>query len=352
VPIVVSGTRVVTPGQVVPGSVTAVPAWARPRVPVHTAQGSSSGTFTDGRDVTSSNVGYLPTGVSLTNYTGATTITTDNTVIDSKYITDNLTIRAKNVTIKRSLFQVYGGDTSSAGLVIGLDTAGEADGFLMEDCEMRPEPGLSDEGNYSSIRRLIAIWGRNITIRRCYLHGFQSGIRFYPDRGYEYSGHTTIEDCWIGGNISNGSGHVSTISSTGVEYVTVQRCRLDGPKTPYVNATTAGVNAISGTFAPYPESQPNCYWTVDRCYIDNGPGGSGWMNGGYTPSNGESANHHWTISNNFIGSAYSSEAGGVSWNQVASNGTRIREAWTLPDGSNVWTNNVTWPGGVQISAPS
>ena len=50
--------------------------------------------------------GDTRTPVTLTPYTGPTTITVPGTVIESKHITDRLNIRAANVTIRNSLIQV------------------------------------------------------------------------------------------------------------------------------------------------------------------------------------------------------------------------------------------------------
>ena len=65
----------------------------------------------------------VPSGVTLTSYTGPTTITTNNTVIDSKLITSGLDIQASGVIIKNSHI-TFNGD---------LDTGGDLNGARCQD---------------------------------------------------------------------------------------------------------------------------------------------------------------------------------------------------------------------------
>ncbi len=77
-----------------------------------------------------SNTG-VPSGVTLTNYTGPCTITTANTVIDAKNITcDGLEIRANNVTISRSKIKTGVSGMEAAGYAFSI-TDSEIDGAMV-----------------------------------------------------------------------------------------------------------------------------------------------------------------------------------------------------------------------------
>jgi hypothetical protein len=64
--------------------------------------------------------GWQHTGVTLSTYSGPTTITTAGTVIDSKLINSDITIAANNVTIKRSQVngQIFASGTNRTGVLI------------------------------------------------------------------------------------------------------------------------------------------------------------------------------------------------------------------------------------------
>ena len=83
-PVVVAASGVAPPPAVVDSGTTTMPP-------------ASSAEFP-----TPETTGYKHTGVTLTTYTGPSTITVAGTVIDAKQITTCLTISAPNVTIKRS----------------------------------------------------------------------------------------------------------------------------------------------------------------------------------------------------------------------------------------------------------
>src|SRR4051794_5253077 len=56
---------------------------------------------------TADTAGVQP-GVTLANYTGPMTITTDGTVIENKIFNGSLTVKAANVTIKNCIIQNFG----------------------------------------------------------------------------------------------------------------------------------------------------------------------------------------------------------------------------------------------------
>jgi hypothetical protein len=119
-----------------------------------------------------SNTGWQHTGVTLTPYTGPTTITTNNTVIDGKNITSCLTIRGDNVTIRRS--------KAVANCIYTIALEG-AENLLIEDTE------ISCEGNYVGVAAISGV--ANYTARRVYARNCENPL--FPSSG------STVENSYI-----------------------------------------------------------------------------------------------------------------------------------------------------------
>ncbi len=125
--------------------------------------------------------GWQHTGVTLTTYTGPTTITTAGTVVDSKQINSSITIAADNVTIKRS--QVNGqifisGSTRTGVLVEDVRIiAGNVGGQVAGQCiggNSSTNGGATAAGFV--IRRVNmsgcaqGVYGRGFTLEDSYIH--------------------------------------------------------------------------------------------------------------------------------------------------------------------------------------
>jgi hypothetical protein len=126
--------------------------------------------------------GFRHTGVTLTAYTGPSSITTAGTVIDGKDITTCLTINAPNVTITRSY--VHCGN----GIVVN------SKGFLIEDSELNGNGATGCDwllGSNQSTSSLVA--------RRIYAHDCADGFRV--------NGDFTLEDSYLGGLRNNAGDH-------------------------------------------------------------------------------------------------------------------------------------------------
>lgn len=154
--------------------------------------------------------GWRHTGVTLSAYSGPTYITTSGTVIDGKLINGDLTIRASNVTIRRS--QVNG--------TINLGYS-EASNVLIEDVEV-------NAGNTT----YAAIGSSNFTCRRCNIYGGGQGIN-----GYNF----TVEDSWIHDLYGTGTVHSEAILGYGGNMV-VRHNRLSGN----YNSASGGFAATDG----------------------------------------------------------------------------------------------------------
>jgi hypothetical protein len=161
---------------------TSVPTTASPS-PSTTATPSPSSTAAGGFPSASST--GVPSGVTLSAYTGPSTITTASTVIDSKRITSCLDIKANNVTIKRSLI-------SGNCFFNVLNDSGNT-GLVLSDVEI-------DGGNARADG--AAIGGRSYTCLRCDIHGTGDGVKL--------GDNVTVQDSWIhdlyGANDSHNDG--------------------------------------------------------------------------------------------------------------------------------------------------
>lgn len=278
------------------------------------------GAFTHGQDVTASNTGWAPTGVTLTTYTGPSTITVDGTVIDGADINGGLQINANNVKITRSRIRTQGSSPTDGGVMavqFGTNaTPNTYTGLTIEDCEItRSGPNSLDYG--------LQLYCGGVTIRRSKIRNLTSGIHFSP-----YGKSCWVEDTFIGElvDISGQDHNDCVIANGGATNITLLRCRLEVP----IAQTTP--------IAAYPEGTPNSYWTVDKCWIDGG-GYACYV--GYTVGS-EQPNHHFTFTNNVFGRTYFAECGNLGAVNTGSG--------NFADGAgNVWTNN-TWGGGAAATA--
>lgn len=102
-----------------------------------------------------SNTG-VPTGITLTPASGMT-ITVDNTIIDGKDITGQVTISADNVTIRNSRI--------NTGSYFGIYVSSGTTGTVIEDTEV-----------YASATHYTGILARDAIVRRVNVHDVENGI--------------------------------------------------------------------------------------------------------------------------------------------------------------------------------
>jgi hypothetical protein len=118
------------------------------------------------------NTGFVPTGVSLTPYTGPMTVSVAGTIIDSKDINGQITIAANNVTIKRSRIK----STGNYGIWVNTGVTG----FQVVDTEI--------DGQLA-VNSLTGIAPSGWTATRCNIHGFSNGVHS--------DGNSTLQDSYI-----------------------------------------------------------------------------------------------------------------------------------------------------------
>lgn len=113
-----------------------------------------------------SNTGY-PDGTSLTSYSGANPVTTNNTVIDGKEITTCLEIRAQNVIIKNSYIH-YSGSCAEALITLD-DSIGSFNNWsvTIQDSTISCGTGWPDATKGSTAIGDAFITGRRLDIFGC-----------------------------------------------------------------------------------------------------------------------------------------------------------------------------------------
>ncbi len=113
-----------------------------------------------------SNTG-VPDGTSLTVYNGNLTITQPGATYDSLDIRGRVSIKAPNVTIRRSLIR---GDGTGFAIVANTNSAGT--NFVIEDSTIRPDTPTTKQDGFA---------GGNVTMRRVDISGTCDGAKFYHD---------------------------------------------------------------------------------------------------------------------------------------------------------------------------
>jgi len=126
---------------------------------------------THGAQINATNTG-VPVGISLSIYTGPSTITVDDTIIENKIINTDLRVMAKNVIVRRCRLN---------GL-IAIDES-DADGlygFLIEDSRI-----------HAGDREVTAVGSKDYTARRCHITGGNRTVYAYHN--------ARVEECHIHG---------------------------------------------------------------------------------------------------------------------------------------------------------
>lgn len=152
------------------------------------------------------NTGWQPTGVTLSSASGMT-ITTAGTVIDGKDINGEVTIKASNVTIRRSRIH-----TTNSYFPIRVQSGTN---ILIEDVEI-------DGGGFSS--KAVLVEGAGVTLRRLNIHDSEDGLHLSGN------GPTILEDSWIHDPRHAADGHSDGMEIEGVSNLIVRNNNIDYAK--------------------------------------------------------------------------------------------------------------------------
>jgi hypothetical protein len=211
-----------------------------------------------------SNTG-IPSGTTLTNYTGPGIINTPGTVIDSKIFPNGIEVTAANVTFRRCLF------TGSPAWQLNGDTARD---LLVEDCEFRGGvqtilgQGIFRRLNIHSCSIGMTLKDGQSTVTRCYIHDLAGAAGTHFDGIFISGGQTNclVEDCWIDVPSNGGTANIFIATrwqNSHIVNTTVNHCRLlGGPSFALYNEQTS-VATITGTRWTNNEIQRGGYgyWT-------------------------------------------------------------------------------------------
>jgi hypothetical protein len=170
-------------------------------------------TYTVAGFPTAANTGYphgLPGDtrkpVTLTPYTGPMTITANGTVIDSKDISGQLNINAKNVVIKNSRIR-----TANTG---AINSRSGDNNLLIQDTE------IDGQGKDASTGGIAMIGLTGFTLLRVNAHHSGDIIRL--------DGRATIQDSWLHDPSGlNGAQHNDTIQSTNATFIRILHNRIE-----------------------------------------------------------------------------------------------------------------------------
>lgn len=267
--------------------------------------------------------GWAHTGVTLTTYSGPTTITTAGTTIDSKQINSDITIAANNVTIKRS--QING----------QIFPSGTRTGILIEDVKVAA-PNVGGGGTGQCIGGNSGSAGgstaADFILRRLDISGCTQGVY---GRGF------TLEDSYIHDLWATGSDHTEAILGHTGQIVIRHNYLFAGYK---AGATTT--DGMSAVIALYSHSS---FWgdidvvTVEKNYLKTDNSGNGQA--GYCFYGGNSGDNSGNASNTI----YRDNV----WARGASNicGWAGPVVWIPTGGTNCWSNN-KYEDGVNIPGDS
>ncbi len=263
--------------------------------------------------------GWQHTGVTLTPYSGPTTITTAGTVIDGKQINSSITIAANNVTIKRSQVngQIFPGKSNLTGV-------------LIEDVVVNAPnvggggAGQCIGGNSGSNGGATAA---GFVIRRANISGCAQGVY---GRGF------TLEDSYIHDLWAQGADHTEAILGHTGQIVIRHNNLFAGYK--------SGANTTDGMSAVIALYTHSSFWgdidgvTVEKNYLktdNSGKGQAGYcLYGGNSPDN----------SGNSKNTVYK--------DNVWARGSKNICGWAGPviylptGGNNCWSNNKYEDGAV------
>ncbi len=178
----------------------------------------SSG-HTDWPDESSTGV---PEGTDLTPFTGDCLITQPDTVIDAKVVNCNLRIRARNVSITRS---VINGN-------VHVRSAEDDASFSISDSEVDPGSAL-----------ITGLGNANFVAKRVEVRGGMRSVYCALD--------CTIEDSYLHGQAGDpaGKAHLSAIRMSANTTVRNNTITCDAPRTPPGSGCSAGLTGYGG-FGP------------------------------------------------------------------------------------------------------
>jgi len=255
----------------------------------------------------------VPSGTKLTTYSGPCTVSSDNTVIEAKTVNCDLTIRAKNVTIRHS--KVNGQITNNEGTSYS---------FTLEDSEV--DAGF---GQYA------AVGTTNMTLLRANIHGGVTSVYCYANcsirDSYLHGQRLDPSAPWhLGAFLANDNGNdPGGRTNANLQHNTIV---CDAVPNPNDGGCSGDVN-LYGDFGPI------TYVTINNNYLGSNTGVSYCLYGGESSSKPYPHADHVVVTNNVFGRGSNSKCG--AYGPVT--------GYDPSRPGNVFSNNV-WSDGKSVSS--
>ncbi|HKU18657.1 MAG TPA: DUF4082 domain-containing protein [Candidatus Saccharimonadales bacterium] len=169
----------------------------------------------------------VPAGITLSNYTGPTTITTAGTIINGKNITSCIEVNAPSVVIENSKISCNpgGGDA-----VASYDGAYDGTPLVIQDSEI----------DCQNLTGTTAVGDTNITTYRLNIHGCENG--------YDIDAYLTINDNYIHDLANSSDSHTDGIQFAIGHYVSASNHTIiNGVTQVIINHNTILSRGVDGT---------------------------------------------------------------------------------------------------------
>jgi hypothetical protein len=250
----------------------------------------------------------VPSGDSLSAYSGPTNITKAGTVISGKAISSCLTISASGVVIQNSRVQASCGENP---LIKIMSSGGSA---TITDTEL---DGQSGNGHSTGVQ------GGAFTCLRCNVHNI--------GEGFNITDNVTVKDSYVHDLYGSDSSHNNAIITNGGTYITITHNNLHAVYSGSWGTSTTGISSALSLFGDFS--------VVHNVVIQNNlltSGGGYCTYGGSVPGKAyPHANHIQYIGNQFS-TAANAQCG--RYGVVAD--------YNPGEPGNVWSGNV-WADGPQ-----
>jgi hypothetical protein len=280
------------------------------------SSGGSSCAFPNFPDATCTGV---PSGTSLTSYSGANPVTTNGTVIDSKTITTTLDVRATGVVVKNSLFQGGNVDTTQAG---GTGAVTVQDSTIDCDRSISSAAGTAFNGDHITALR--------VNVFDCENGSFGGNSSFTDSFIHDLYQCSTAAACDAGGA---GEPHTDGLQIDPAQNVTIQHNTIQGWTSPCRDASTFSLTngACNGTSAVILCENAGCATPHDVLVTQNLLSGGSYSMGCPTiaSTNISVTSNRFSIAKGTSVGAFGASAncstGGVTWtgNTIQENGHTV-----------------------------
>lgn len=313
-------------------------ATATGRVPAVAGEGAEE--FTDGRDITSSNVGLAGRGLTEDDLTSRAGGTLTSGTYTRQLFTSPVVITGA-VTLTECKIKTSSGDTANAALRFDGDGTGRA---IVEWCDITSSTitGTPPDAQPNADRAIGVTGNQPFTLRYCNIHDTVRGM-YVASHGISASYPRIVEWNMFGNMYTNVPGdHTSNVGTGNGAHAWWMEVRGNR----FLNNCPEG--DASGNFQLYPENtfdEEYGYWLIEKNYLEATTGGYN-ITFGWGPT--ETRPHDMTFRDNWFGTdgqfGYVANAGSPS---VMPGGA---SSLTPNEWNNIWYNNRLASNSSQVYA--